>query len=350
MWDGYSRLDACDGAAPAHPGPSSSDLLTHTMPKVSLQQKLGHAVSNHLVSTTFTRLLQSDSDSDSSQASSGSAAETETSDDDLPSLSDESTSSTLSSNSYSNKMDTDDDDMALRRQLRDPDPDPVLSLLCTLLTTRTLADRVPVTKSNSHLHLVLGAYHERHPHKFRRSLRMDQETFDVLLRRLAPHPVWHNNSNVQQRPVEYQLVYALYRFSHYSNGRAEDIADSAAARARSCSPQSGPLLRSWVLPVWRRSACTHSASGGKQEPRACKAVSGRPVGVSVLPASLAHARWHVSISLPFLHGTAMFDRKKRYSISVQVRASVPQLRIRAQPVSFPRGFPKGHQHCWRSCS
>ena len=163
-------------------------------------------------------------------------------------------------------MDTDDDDdMALRRQLRDPDPDPVLSLLCTLLTTRTLADRVPVTKSNSHLHLVLGAYHERHPHKFRRSLRMDQETFDALLRRLAPHPVWHNNSNVQQRPVEHQLVYALYRFGHYGNGASvEDIADSAAARARPCSPQSGPLLRSWVLPVWRRSACT----GQRREARA----------------------------------------------------------------------------------
>ncbi|KIK98009.1 hypothetical protein PAXRUDRAFT_824389 [Paxillus rubicundulus Ve08.2h10] len=46
---------------------------------------------------------------------------------------------------------------------------------------------------------------------------MTPECFDVLLAALQDDPVFRNQSNVLQMPVDAQLAIALYRFGHYGN-------------------------------------------------------------------------------------------------------------------------------------
>ncbi|EGN92798.1 hypothetical protein SERLA73DRAFT_23654, partial [Serpula lacrymans var. lacrymans S7.3] len=54
------------------------------------------------------------------------------------------------------------------------------------------------------------------------------ETFDAILARISNHPIFHNNSNTPQTPVEHQLSMFLNRLGHYGNGATPaDIADWA---------------------------------------------------------------------------------------------------------------------------
>jgi len=46
----------------------------------------------------------------------------------------------------------------------------------------------------------------------------------VLLHLIEEHPVFQNNSNIPQKPVEVQLATTLYRMGRYGNGaRLEDV-------------------------------------------------------------------------------------------------------------------------------
>ena len=46
---------------------------------------------------------------------------------------------------------------------------------------------------------------------------MTPECFDALLAAIQGHPIFHNNSHVEQLSVDVQLAIALYRFGHYGN-------------------------------------------------------------------------------------------------------------------------------------
>jgi hypothetical protein len=56
-------------------------------------------------------------------------------------------------------------------------------------------------------------------------LRVSPEVFDVILSFIHDNPVFHNNSNNPQAPVQTQLAVMLYRLGRYGNGASiEDVA------------------------------------------------------------------------------------------------------------------------------
>ncbi|EGO02152.1 hypothetical protein SERLA73DRAFT_25729, partial [Serpula lacrymans var. lacrymans S7.3] len=62
--------------------------------------------------------------------------------------------------------------------------------------------------------------------RFRHQLRVYPSTFDAILARVRHHPIYHNNSNNEQIPVEVQLAIFLTRLGHYGNrASVADIAD-----------------------------------------------------------------------------------------------------------------------------
>ena len=59
-------------------------------------------------------------------------------------------------------------------------------------------------------------------------LHVMPEVLDILLVLIRDHPVFHNNSNNTQAPVQTQLVVTLFRLGRYGNGASVmDIARQA---------------------------------------------------------------------------------------------------------------------------
>lgn len=92
-------------------------------------------------------------------------------------------------------------------------------------TTRYINPRLPIPKCGN-LHLAFEyakdpAYHSR----FQHMLRISPFVFQVILELIKDHPVFSNNSNNPQIPVDYQLAVALYRLGRYGNGSSvQDVA------------------------------------------------------------------------------------------------------------------------------
>jgi hypothetical protein len=65
-------------------------------------------------------------------------------------------------------------------------------------------------------------------HRFINMLRVTPLVFQTILTLIEEHPVFMNNSNNPQTPVEQQLAVTLYRMGRYGNGASlEDIARTA---------------------------------------------------------------------------------------------------------------------------
>jgi hypothetical protein len=59
--------------------------------------------------------------------------------------------------------------------------------------------------------------------RFKQEFRMLQESFHQLLSLIEGHPVFHNQSNVPQRPVRNQLAVTLRRMGTFGNGSSVGI-------------------------------------------------------------------------------------------------------------------------------
>ncbi|KAF7328223.1 hypothetical protein MVEN_02562100 [Mycena venus] len=89
--------------------------------------------------------------------------------------------------------------------------------------TRVLSPAPPVPKM-SQLPL-LDHFREYNVERWRRKLQVEPETFDVILSLIQEDPVFYNNSNNPQLPVEVQLAVFLFRAGHYGNAASpEDTA------------------------------------------------------------------------------------------------------------------------------
>jgi hypothetical protein len=94
--------------------------------------------------------------------------------------------------------------------------------------TRYLRDRSDVPKAGN-LHLAWEfARNPADHHRFRNMLRVSPLVFEVILELIKDHPVFQNNSNQPQTPVDVQLAVTLYRMGRFGNGASlEDIARNA---------------------------------------------------------------------------------------------------------------------------
>ncbi|KAF8586813.1 hypothetical protein K439DRAFT_1646106 [Ramaria rubella] len=92
-----------------------------------------------------------------------------------------------------------------------------LTLLAELNATRYLQERVHIPKDGGQLWLTLTCYKTDHPALFQSLLCISPRTFDALFSKIEHHPVFQNNSDNQQIPVDHQLAVVLYRFGHFGN-------------------------------------------------------------------------------------------------------------------------------------
>ncbi|KAJ7658883.1 hypothetical protein B0H17DRAFT_896646, partial [Mycena rosella] len=53
--------------------------------------------------------------------------------------------------------------------------------------------------------------------RWRRKLRVEPNTFDGILSMIQEDPIFYNNLNNPQLPVEIQLAVFLFRVGHYGN-------------------------------------------------------------------------------------------------------------------------------------
>jgi hypothetical protein len=93
-----------------------------------------------------------------------------------------------------------------------------LEVLTALHTSRYLQDREEISKTSINMTKLLNEYKYSRPAIFRQYLRVSPCCFDALLAAISNDPVFSNNSNNEQLPIETQLAVALYRFGHYGNG------------------------------------------------------------------------------------------------------------------------------------
>ncbi|KAG2047673.1 hypothetical protein BDR06DRAFT_831462, partial [Suillus hirtellus] len=86
----------------------------------------------------------------------------------------------------------------------------------------------PMLKAGS-LHLAWEyAQNPAHHSCFINMLCVSPEVFQVILGLIEDHPIFYNNSNSTQAPVQIQLAVMLYRMGRYGNGASiEDIAHFA---------------------------------------------------------------------------------------------------------------------------
>lgn len=96
-------------------------------------------------------------------------------------------------------------------------PDLLIEELEELYRQRCRKERRNIPKTNANLRNLLDIYRYQFPDIFRSYLRVSPECFNALADSIRHHPVFHNNSNNDQTPVEEQLAVALYRFGHYGN-------------------------------------------------------------------------------------------------------------------------------------
>jgi hypothetical protein len=91
--------------------------------------------------------------------------------------------------------------------------------------TRYLRTRNDIPKAGN-LHLAWEYTQDPNLHpEFVKLLRVLPLVFNVILELIKDHPVFHNNSNALQIPVDIQLSVALYRLGRYGNAASvEDVA------------------------------------------------------------------------------------------------------------------------------
>jgi len=90
-----------------------------------------------------------------------------------------------------------------------------------VVTTRVLEMPSEPMPRAPQLH-VLPIYARSRPKKFRQKLRVDPQIFNDILDCITDHPVFHNQSNNKQLPVDQQLAIFLNRIGHYGNGVTPD--------------------------------------------------------------------------------------------------------------------------------
>ena len=82
------------------------------------------------------------------------------------------------------------------------------NLLLLVSSQRYLSPRNSVPKSKEFLQVVLPVLDES---RWRQEIRMSKEAFKTLAQHLSQHKVFFNKAFLSQRPVELQLMVALYR-------------------------------------------------------------------------------------------------------------------------------------------
>ncbi len=165
---------------------------------------------------------------------------------------------------------------------------------------------------------VLTVYKTARPDLFRQELRITPWTFDQLLAALIDDPIFANDSQNSQFPVERQLAIALWRFGHYGNAVGlQKVANWAGVGKGYVLLATRRVIAALTRPDFVVANIRMPTEEEKEEAKewvethSCRAwrhgwclVDGTLVPLFVRP------HWF---------GESYFDRKCNYSLNVQVR-------------------------------
>jgi len=90
-------------------------------------------------------------------------------------------------------------------------------ILTAIRNTRYLRERGPVLKIGNKELLWEYAKNDKDHHCFVQMLRISPDTFEILHHLIKDDPVFYNNSNNPQAPVEEQLGVTLFRLGRFGN-------------------------------------------------------------------------------------------------------------------------------------
>jgi hypothetical protein len=176
-------------------------------------------------------------------------------------------------------------------------------------------DRLP--RGPAFLNHVLSVFKESRPDHFRQALRVSPLTFDKLVNRIALDPVFFNNSNQSQMPVEHQLAITLYRFGHNGNAASlQSVANWAGVGKGTVTLATRRVMTAVLHADFMHEVVRMPNDAEKEtakqwvEEHSCEAWRGGWCFVDGTLVPLA--------SRPHWYGPSYFDRKSNYSLNVQV--------------------------------
>jgi hypothetical protein len=164
---------------------------------------------------------------------------------------------------------------------------------------------------------ILAVTKIEHPDHFRQILRVTPYTFDQIAAKLCTDPVFGNNSQCEQQPVEVQLAVTLYRFGHSGNSTGHSaVARWAGVGHGTVSLMTRRVMTAILRPDFMSDAVRFPTDKEKEaakswvEARSCKAWRD---GWCLVDGTLIPL-----YNRPHWYGESYFDRKCNYSLNIQV--------------------------------
>nr|GAT55118.1 predicted protein [Mycena chlorophos] len=193
-----------------------------------------------------------------------------------------------------------------------------------MYSRRYTVPRLPLIRpEEAQLNTCLKKWKHHDKAAFRGDLRIWPTTFDRLLEKIEGHPVFTNNSNNGQTPVEIQLAVALYQFGHDGNGVSLQAVAWWSGLGKGTIPRctrrvitailgSGMLAKYVRMPTANEKesakAWVEKTFGGCREGRE---------GWCMVDGTLIPLAFR-----PSWYGPSYFDRKKNYSMNLQARVKI----------------------------
>jgi hypothetical protein len=181
---------------------------------------------------------------------------------------------------------------------------------------------------NGNLHLAWDYAQNPQDHwRFRQMLRVSPLVFGTILSLIKDHPVFQNNSNNSQVPVEVQLAVTLYRMGRYGNGGS--VVD--IARVAGCSEGS---VEKYTERCFDAIEPLHNIFVRKLTPEE-KEIEKKWIEEQL---GFTGGTWRegwlmydgtivVIYKKPGLNGDAYFTRKSTYGLNVQVNLHSHSIRV-----------------------
>jgi hypothetical protein len=186
-----------------------------------------------------------------------------------------------------------------------------------LYQDRYQEERRAIPKTGDNIETLLNIYKASFPDIFRSFMHMSPACFDTLVNSIKDHPIFHNDSNNSQMPVEKQVAIALYRFAHYGNAASmlKVALWGGVGNGTAC------LLTSRVMTAvcderFQRATMPWLGSTETEDAKAWVKEHSCPVwrdGWLMVDGTLIPL-----YQCPHYHGNAFFDQKSNYSLNLQV--------------------------------
>jgi len=187
-----------------------------------------------------------------------------------------------------------------------------------MYSSRYEVQRAEIPRGPSRMRHVLLTLKSCRPDKFREELCVTPLTFDALIAAIETDPIFQNNSNAAQMPVEDQLAITLFRFGHDRNAAGlQGVANWAAVGKGTVGLVSQWVMTAILQPEFMDKSVRFPTMEDNEMAKkwvhshSCKAWRN---GWCLVDGTLVPLA-----GCPCWFGESYFDRKTRYSLNIQVR-------------------------------